>query len=444
MAEKYPANHNSPERRPVLVSSHSSTSEPSPSGPSDLQPFSLGRVSSSTNLSSITVPVRLDVLYFLLTSAARGAQHALQPTPLQGGQGSFPACHVPATQYSLSCCGCPSSCHSVPGVATVVQQVSGAQQAIGVPQGRAHGGQNAGVMESRNNGPRWSSNGQRSDGNSWSRVNQNQPDSSGSWRRAQFSGGWQENPRREMGGGQGNWQGRRQNFSSPWGDQRQGMADSAPWKSGSQDRRREAPPLGPNASNRRRTQEGCHWQTPRDAPDAKRRPDSARMGWQKSQESPRFVGKTAAAGPVEKAPQESGEDWDMDYEREQAVPKAPEMASHASSRQVDTSKDAEIALPADAPKPRLMVSPPPEPPSKDQESATAREQPAVPRTDWSKSAGFVSYLKSLYSDPSGKSSSEGSTDLVIDLSKTEEEEPSLENAKQCLENAADGKMKSCE
>ncbi|XP_061457037.1 uncharacterized protein LOC133372438 isoform X2 [Rhineura floridana] len=439
MAKNHQANSSSPERRPVLVSSGSSSSELSSSGPTKLQPFSLGRVSSfsssSSNLSSITVPVRLDVLYFLLNSAAKGAQYALPPTPIHGGQGSFAMCHCPAAHSTVSCCH--SSCHSVPSSAGIQQQPGGVHQQ-GAPYGGygGCGGLNSGVREHQNDGCHWTSVAQQGDGKSWSDCSPSHL--AGGWKRTQSPMGWKENQR---GGGEGgdratggSWQGKQQNFRRSWGDRRQGTVESSSWKSGLQGWRREGSPFRSSTSNGKRNPEGSHWQNSREAPEAKRSLDGAtRKGWQKTQgtgESASFVGKAKDAGLVKTAAQESGEDWEVDYESGQSVvpatgsiPCTPHQNDHSNTSEASEDWEKECASSADPPKLRLLTSPLPESASKDQ---------GVTAADWSKKGRFLRYLKNLYTDLPGKSSSEGSTDLTIDTevkpSEPDEEEQSLENA----------------
>ncbi|CAI5781231.1 Hypothetical predicted protein [Podarcis lilfordi] len=166
----------SPERRPVLVSSTSSSNEPTSSGLSgSLQPFFLGRTCAPSSLLSLTVPVRLDILYVLI-NAARGAQCLPPPAPIHDGtQASFSTCHEPPAQCTVSCCR-RSACCCVPGCASGQQQPSGA-----APGGYGgHRGPNGGVLEQQNYGRHWNSAAERNGGSSRSDVmNQGTSDARG-------------------------------------------------------------------------------------------------------------------------------------------------------------------------------------------------------------------------------------------------------------------------
>ncbi|KAJ7304054.1 hypothetical protein JRQ81_011575 [Phrynocephalus forsythii] len=424
MAEKKAGINASPERRPVLVSSGSSSTELSTTGSSDLQPFSLGRGLSTGNLSSYTVPVRLDVLYFLLNSAAKGAQNALPPLPAQGGQVPMSTCHGPAVYPSgTSCC---SGCHGVPSCMSTQQHVGTHHFVPAQGSYSGHGGSSAGVPGRQDGGHHWVSTTQQSDGRSRS-----------DWNRDQSPTGWKDNPR--WGGrGQGNrsgnsWQGRPPISGRSYGDRRQGAGGSAPWNSGSQGWRREGPSFGSNAGSNPRNQEGNRRQMSWDIPEAKRRSDGAGMGWQKSQESQETApGKIGSANQVA---QGGEEDWEVDYKSEPATSAAAATpASGTASGQEDQGPEAgqngkdKCAASTGPPTWGLLTSPLPELALKDQGSAAGGKEPGGSHADHSKNSGFVSYLKNLYSDLPVKSSPESSTDLIIDTdvesSKPSEEESS--------------------
>ncbi|KAL8219394.1 UNVERIFIED_CONTAM: hypothetical protein K2H54_023586 [Gekko kuhli] len=422
MAEKYPAPGNSANEKPVLLSPCSSSSEPSLSGgPSELQPYSRSRVSSPSNQSSVVVPVRLDVLLFLLNSAARGAHYALPPESVQGGQGSPSTCHhCPAAQRVPNCCGCSSTCHS-------------ASQPSGTHQYGGDYGRGVGATVSHDNRHVRDVSGHRRDGKGWPNAS-----STGDWKVPQSPMGWQDKPQGEGRGRDNgdNWQGRRQGFGRTWGDRRHGAGDSASWRSGSQDWRKEGSTFGSNYTNNKRTQEGGP-RPPWDAPDAKRPMGNARVDWPKGQgtkEPIRFPDKPADDGRGKPAIQENEEDWETDYERDQTSSATPGTVSHSSPSDVpaDLSKEENCASAADPPKPSALTSPLLESAFKAQTVVAAPGKPPVPScADQSKNGGFVAYLKNLYSDLPKKSSSEGSSDLVIDTdvesSKPDEEEQAPEN-----------------
>ncbi|XP_053254181.1 uncharacterized protein LOC128418490 [Podarcis raffonei] len=431
----------SPERRPVLVSSTSSSNEPTSSGLSgSLQPFFLGRTCAPSNLLSLTVPVRLDILYVLI-NAARGAQCLPPPAPIHdGAQASFSTCHEPPAQCAVSCCH-RSACCCVPGCASGQQQPSGAQQCGAAPGGYGgHRGPNGGVLEQQNYGRHWNSAAERNGGSS--RSDYSQPHAAGGWKRAQPHTGWRGNQR---GGGEGEhgnggrWQEKRQDFDRAWGNRRQGAVESSSWNSGPQGWRRGGSSFGSSASSMKRNQEGNRWQSAQDAPEAKRCMFGARE-WQKTQgtgDPATFVGKAVDAGPAKSAALEDGEDWEAEYESEPAVPAATEGAPHAShqddksdSCKVSDDAEGECVTSAHPPKPELSVSPLPRSDVKDQGASDGRGKECA--ADWSsKEDRFATYLKNLYSDVPEKSSSEGDADLTVGIAvdplTLDEEEQSREN-----------------
>ncbi|KAJ6663552.1 hypothetical protein lerEdw1_009631 [Lerista edwardsae] len=447
MAEPRSPSSSSPESRAVQVFSCSTSTEPAPPGSSDLQPISLGSVSSPSSLSSAMIPVRLDVLYFLLSSAFKGAQHGFPTVPVHCGPGALATCRGPAPQLAPSCCGCHSACHGMVGCAPLQQSTGVQQQSAGLPQQPAgiqqqggplvgYGWPSPGVTDGRNHRFGWGGNLQQSSGDSWSGASQ--PSSAGHWRRGQSSADWQENPRKEGGGGGGregrgqggrdHWQGKRPNFQRSWGHHRHGAADSAPRKPGSQDSGREASSFGSNSGNGKRGQECSPWQALRGGPDAKKRPDGSGTRW-----SSAAVGRTAGATQAKTGGQEGEEDWEAEYESGgSAAPPAPRILplpppnDQAGLPKAGEGWDEGCSPPAALPKPRLAISLLPESATKDLGAAATGETPAASPLDQSRSDGLASDLRSLCADPPGKSSSEGSSNLVIDTDveslKPEEDE----------------------
>lgn len=145
------------------------------------------------------------------------------------------------------------------------------------------------------------------------------------------------------------------------------------------------------------------------------------------------VGHATAAAQDKTGGQENEEDWEAEYESGgSAVPPAPRALPLASqSGQAALPKEGEGwdeggSAPAVLPKPKLASSLLPELATKGQEATAVGELPVAQPLDPSKSDGFTSDLRSLYTDPPGKSSSEGSSNLVIDTDveslKPEEDE----------------------
>ncbi|XP_042296607.1 uncharacterized protein LOC121915977 isoform X2 [Sceloporus undulatus] len=469
MAEKQPDSHHSPENRPVLVSSGSSSTL-STAAASDLQPFSLGRVSSSvtspSNLSSYTVPVRLDVLYFLLNSAAK-AQNALPSIPVCGGQGTFSTCPCSSAQHAVSCSTfCHhSTCGGAPSCSSGQQLPSGgAHHHLGQLQGGypGQGGFSTGVPGSQNTGYTWLKATHQSDGQSWpgsgwpgsSQPGSSQPNSAATGTSSQATAGWKGHQREEGAGrnNRGNWQGKWSNKGRSWGDRRQGGSESSFRKPGSQNWGREGSSFGSNADSGRRNQEGNRRKMPWDVPEAKRHSDDGRVGWQKNQgklEPTNPLSKAVGAGPAKPAvPQGGGEDWETDYESEQASSAAQAVVCYPAFQksQGDTPKTSEdweneCASFSSPPKSRPSIFPLLGLPSKDPRTCATRKESSGSHEDQSKNGGFVSYLKSLHSDPPGKSSSEGSTELVID---TDIESSKLSEVEQSPKNAAGEESKAWE
>ncbi|XP_077192516.1 uncharacterized protein LOC143837276 [Paroedura picta] len=427
MAEKYPGHSSSATGKPVHGSPCSSSGEPLCPGSSELQPYSRSHVTfpsnqtswshvtSPSNQASVMVPVRLDVLLFLLNSAARGAQCALPPAPVQVVQGSPSPCHHgPPAQRAPSGCGCPTACHSL-------SQPSGTHQYGGDCSSCVGGSGSHGDRPSRDGS------GHRRDGRSWPRTSP-----TGGWKRPQSPVGWQEKPRGERRGRDNgdNWQGRRESFGRSRGDRRPDTGYPASWRSGAQDVRKDGSTFGSNYTSNKRTQERG-LRPPWGAPDAKRPMENAKVGWPRDQgteESTSFPLKPAGGEPVV---QEKGEDWETDYEAESIGAAAPGAVASSSRSDVpaDLSEAGDCASTAEPPRQRVSPSSLPELASKGQPIAAASaagQPPAASGTDRSKNGGFVNYLKNLYSDLPKTSSSEGSSDLVIDMdvesSKPEEEE----------------------
>ncbi|KAH0631402.1 hypothetical protein JD844_005710 [Phrynosoma platyrhinos] len=457
MAEKQSDNRHSSEERPVLVSCGSSSTELSTAATSGLQPFSLGRLSSSvsspSNLSSYTVPVRLDVLYFLLNSAAKGAQNTLPSLPAYGGQGTFSTCPCPSAQYALSCSrGCHhSTCNGVTSC-TSIPLPSGGAHHLGEPQGgcAGQGGFSAGVPGNQNSGQHCLSTTHQRDGKGW--PGSSQPNSATAWRSNQTTVGWKGHQREEGAdrNNRDNRQGRWPSYGRSWGDRRQGTTESNFRKPGFQSWGREGSPFGSNSDSSRKNQEGSRRKMPWDVPDVRRRSNDVRVGWQKNQaklEPTNSHSKAIDTGPAKSMLQVGGEDWEMDYENKEASSAAQASVSHPAHQksQGDTPKTSEdweneYASSSNPPKLRPRTSPLLEAPAKDPGSNTTRKESSGSHADQSKNGGFVSYLKGLYSDLPGKSSSEGSTDLAIDTdmesSKPSEEEQSPKNTAAAEESKA--------
>ncbi|XP_063168295.1 uncharacterized protein LOC134503423 [Candoia aspera] len=436
---------------PVLVPSGSSSSELSTSGASELHPFSLGRASSSSNLSSLTVPVRLDVLYFLLNSAAKGAQGALAPLPIHSGQGSVSACRCPVAVQAMSCCNSchPTSRNASDGVPYAWRPGGPRHDEPACGNYGHHGRVSPGIPDRQNN--KWVRVAQRNEGKS--RSGSLQADSARGWKRSQSPLGWKEK-RRDEGGRHGkgdNWQGKQMTFRKAWDNCRGSLAESTPWNSGSLDRKREGTSsVGVPSVNIKKNQGGSCWQAMCRAPEDQRHLGHTQIGWQKSQgtrEPASFVDRTVAAELANTTGQDKREDWEAEYENPQETSNAPESISISSfqSKKIDTSKaggsyDVECAPSADPPKQKLETSPLPKSVSKDQAATSPERELTKFPSDWSKNGRFAHYLQGLYSDMPGKSSSESSTDLAIstdaESSKLEEEE--------AAKSAADGESKPWE
>ncbi|XP_042703570.2 uncharacterized protein C19orf84 homolog [Chrysemys picta bellii] len=274
---------------------------PSCPTPGSATPWILGRPSAGA-LSSITVPVRLDALAYLLNSALLGAYSALPQTPLSGSHGALAMGHGGPPQHALGC-GCqPRYC-------------CGPQPArVGCCGSGAVGQSSAGCSQEIPGG--------RSD---WQ-------DSSARWdRRGSPSlSGWGEN-RRARG---------QKDFSRPWGWQRPwGEADSAPRKAGQ---------WGPGRAQssdyaaRKRNQDGCPW----DAPGAKRWSSGGVKRWGETEAAKAtredweadYGGSSARGSVLEKArssqpslpASQEGEDWEKEYEESPksapGVPPLPQVA----------------------------------------------------------------------------------------------------------------------
>nr|XP_008115508.1 PREDICTED: lens fiber membrane intrinsic protein isoform X1 [Anolis carolinensis] len=443
MADKQASHFSSPEKRPVLLSSSSSSTELATSASSDLQPFSLGRASTSSvspsNLSSYTVPVRLDVLYFLLNSAAKGAQsaqNALPSVPTQAGQGPFSTYPYPATQHVVSSCSCchHSQCGTMPSYATVPHPVAGAN-CLGATQGSFvnQAVLSAGVLGNQNSGQRYVVT-RQGDGKGGPGFAQPQPGNV--WRSRESTTGWMENQRQE-GADRGNsWQGKWPSRGRSWGDRRQGSSEPGSWNTGSKGWGREGSPFGSNSGGGRRNQEWGSRKMPWDAPEAKRRQDDVKVEWPRNHSKPEATSsasKAADTNPAKPSLIQAGEDWDLDYKSKKAssapqasvshpAPQKNQGDAHKASEEWDSEYSPSPNPPKSKPSTSLLFGSC----SKDPKSSTAKI--ADSRADQSKNGGFASYLKGLSSDLPGKSSSEGSTDLIIEtdmeLSKDSDEEQS--------------------
>lgn len=159
------------------------------------------------------------------------------------------------------------------------------------------------------------------------------------------------------------------------------------------------------------------------------------MRWpteQQTKPSPTFVGNAAGAAQAKTGGQENEEDWEAEYEsRGSAVPPAPRILplssqnDHEDLPKTGEDWDEGCTPPAVPPKPRMAISLLPELATKGQ-GAAAVGKPSASSLGQSKNEGFTRDPQSLYSDPPGKSSSEGSSNLVIDTDvesvKPEEDE----------------------
>ncbi|XP_075764000.1 piRNA-mediated silencing protein C19orf84 homolog [Pelodiscus sinensis] len=315
--------------------------------PASGTPWILGRPSAGA-LSSITVPIRLDALSYLLNSALMGAYSALPQTPLYGGQGALALGHGAPPQQALGCrCQPHYCCAPLPACANPQQAQVGCYGSSAVGQSSA--GYSQGISGVRGDwqdfSPRWERRGSPS------------PRS------------WGENGRAR---GQ-------KDFSRPWGGQRpRGEEESAPrkaglWNPGS----RRAP--GSDYAARKRNQDGRPW----DAPGAKRWSSGCPQRW--------------GSGPGEtKAAKATGEDWEADYAGSTAQRSVSEKAKSsqaglpASQEGEDWEKEYE-----EPPKSVPAVPPPAEVPSKVQ--AASGQEKKTPRPA-AKDSTFSSYLQNLFSD----------------------------------------------
>ncbi|XP_026540360.1 uncharacterized protein LOC113423258 [Notechis scutatus] len=434
MAENQkPVNHEALERRLVLMPPGSSTKDMSTSGASDLHPNSLGHVTSSSNLSSLTVPVRLDVLYFLLNSAAKGAQNALAPLPIQSGQGSVSACHGLGASQAGSCCNsCQPTCHKASGSAPYAWHPSTPHRDDTVYRNSySHG---SGIPDRQHNQrarvAQWDG------GKNWSGSPQADP--ARGWKRSQSPLGWKERQRDE--GGRywkgDNWQRKEGNFRKSWSNPRESLAESTPWSSGSPNSKREGASFGEHTLNVKRKRDGNCWQEMCDGPKGQRYSTHGQIEWPRKQgpQQPASVNdNTAVAEMTTTTGQDKAEDWEAEYQNIQETASAPECFSNSSlqDKEMNTSEagdsyDIECAPSTDLLKQKLETSPLPKSLSQDQAATSTEMEPTASDSDWKKNGRFAHYLLSLYSDVPEKSSSECSTDLTIDIdpekSRPEEEE----------------------
>ncbi|XP_070621038.1 uncharacterized protein [Erythrolamprus reginae] len=436
-------NGDAPERRLALMPSAASST----SGASELHPNSLGHVTSSSTLSSLTVPVRLDVLYFLLNSAAKGAQMA--PLPTQSGQGSVSTCHGPGALQAGSCCtGCHPTCHKASGGAPYALHPSTPPRDETVYRSfHSPGRLSGGIPDRQNNQPvrvaQWD------DGKNWSGSPRADP--ARGWKRSQSPLRWKE---RDEGGRYwkgDQWQGKEGNFRKSWTNQRETLAESTPWSSGFPNRKREGvSPFRDYSLNVKQKQEGTCWQERRDAPKGQRYSTRAQVDWprkQGPQESASFVDKAAAVEMTPSTGQDKSEDWEAEYESTQETASVPESFSNPSlpnkvmkTCEAGGNGELEWVPTTDLPKQILETSPLPKPLGQDQEATSTEMEATSSVSNWRKDGRFGHYLQSLYSDVLEKSSSGSSTDLTIDTdpekSKPEEEE--------AMKSASDGESKPLE
>lgn len=444
-------NGEAPERRLVLMPSGSSSKEMSTPGTSELHLNSLGHVTPSSNLSSLTVPVRLDVLYFLLNSAAKGAQNALAPLPIPSGQGSVSACHGPGALQAGNCCNsCQPTCHKASGSAPYAWHSSAPHRDETIYRScHSHGQSSTGIPDRQNNQrvrvAQWD------DGKNWSGSPQADP--ARGWKRSQSPLGWKERQRDE--GGRywkgDNWQGKEGNFRKSWSNHRENLAESTPWSSGLPNRKRESTSsFGESSLNIKKQRDGNCWQEMRDASKGQRYSTHAQIDWQKiqrPQESDGFVDNTTAVERTTTTGQDKSEDWEAEYKNTQETIGAPECFASSSlkNKEMNTYKagdgyDVEGVPSTDLPKQKLEISPLPKSLSKDQAATSTEMEPTTSDSDWKKNGNFAHYLQSLYSDVPEKSSSECSTDLTIDID-SEKSRPEEEEA---MKSVPDGESKPLE
>lgn len=452
MAEnQLPVNGEAPERRLVLMPSGSSSKEISTPGASELHPNSLGHVTSSSNLSSLTVPVRLDVLYFLLNSAAKGTQNALAPLPIQSGQGSVSACHGPGALQAGSCCNsCQPTCHKASGSAPYAWHASEPHRDETVYRHcHSHGQSSTGIPDRQNN-QRVGRVAPWEDGKNWSGSPQTDPRRG--WKRSQSPLGWKERQRDE--GGRywkgDNWQGEEGNFRKSWSNHRESQVESTPWSSGSLNRKREGTSFGEPSLDMKRKRDGNCWQEMRDAPKGQRYLTHGQIDWQKNQgpqESASFRDNTKAVEMTTTTGQDKSEDWEAEYESTQETASAPDCSSRSSlqKKKMNTSEagdnyDVECVPSTDLPKQKLETPPLPKYLCQDQAATSTEMEPTSSDADWRKNGRFANYLQSLYSDVPEKSSSECSTDLTIDI----DPEKSRPEEEEAMKSAPDGESKPLE
>ncbi|KAL7981098.1 hypothetical protein Chor_005332 [Crotalus horridus] len=444
-----PVRGETPETRLILMPSGSSSKEMSASGASE-HPNSLGHVTSSSNLSSLTVPVRLDVLYFLLNSAAKGAQNALAPLPIQNGQGSIPACRGPVALQAGSCCAsCRPTCHNAAGSAPYAwcPRAPPCDETV-YRNCYSDGRLSTGIPDRQNNqrirAAQWD------DGKNWSGSTQADP--ARGWKRSQSPLGWKERQRDEGGRYRkgDNWRGKQGDSRKPWSNHRESLAESTPWSSGSLNRKREATSFGEPSLNIKQKRDGNCWPEMCDGSKGQRYLTHAQIEWQKNQgpqEPASFIDNTAAAQMTSTTGQDKREDWEAEYKSTQETSSAPECSS-LQSKEMNTSEagdsyGVESAPSTDLPKQILESSPQfPKSVSQDQAATPTEMEPTASDSNWRKNGRFVHYLQSLYSDVPEKSSSECSAELTINIdaekSKPEEEE------EEATKSASDGEFKLLE
>ncbi|XP_042715205.2 uncharacterized protein LOC122174587 [Chrysemys picta bellii] len=331
-----------------------------PSYPSPISdtPWTLDHPSTG-GLSSITVPVRLDALSYLLNSALLGACMARTQTPLSGGQGPLATGHGGPTPLALGSRCHPHYCCSPQPACANPQQPNGARQAwVGCCGGGAMGQSSTscsqeasrGHADGQNCSPRWDQRGSAS------------------------PRGWGENRR---AGGQ-------KDFNRPWGGGKpRGEVDSAPWKAGLGGSRN-----GPGRAQdsgyapRKRNQDGRPWGTP----ESKR----WSSGW------PQRRGSGAEETESAKA---AREDWEEDYKGSAAQGSVLEEATSsqpnlpASQGGEDWEKEYEKSR--EPPKSAPAVPPLPEVASKAQTASLQEKTTPLPP---SKDSSFSSYLENLFTD----------------------------------------------
>ncbi|XP_044846605.1 uncharacterized protein C19orf84 homolog [Mauremys mutica] len=334
--------------------SDQTTLERMPIAPSSsATPWILGRPSAGA-LSSVTVPVRLDTLAYLLNSALLRAYSAVPQTPLSCGHGASAMGHGGPPPRAPGC-GCqPHYC-------------CGPQPACANSQPAREGCCGSGAVGQSSAGCSQEMHGGRDD---WqdSSVRRDQ-------RGSPLLSGWGENRRaREQ-----------KDFFRPGGWQRPwGKADSAPHKAGQWGPGRAQ---GSDYAARKRNQDGCLW----DAPGTKRWSSGGVKRWGSG------AGKTEAAKAAR-------EDWEANYGGSttrgsvlgNAWSSQPNLP--ASQEGEDWEKEYE-----ESPKSAPGVPPLPQVALKVQPAS--RQERTTPRPA-SKDGSFSSYLHKLIADLPGGSSQE--------------------------------------